>query len=450
MPDRISRRRILSAAGALGVGGAFAASGSRWPLRGQPTDRIGAVARLFAADRLDPNWFSPDLLAQVSPAQLQQAVTGLKGLFGAFELATTPGDPMYVARFSGGAVELRVGFDDQLRIAAFVVAGLSYALAADEQEIAFTSGNDTLYGTLLLPQGISAPPAALLIAGSGPTDRNGNSPLLGLQVNTLASLARALAAAGIASLRYDKLGAGKTGRAGHTAADVPTFAIYLDEALAAFAALRARPEVDPTRTLVVGHSEGGLFAELLALQEPLNGLILAAPLGTPILDTLRRQLIAQGDQALAAGQFTQAQYDRISADLDATIAGIRRDGAVPAGVFADAPAVLTEVFGPGITPYLQQEDRYDPAQLAAQLPAALATLVLHGDLDTNVIEPELQHLLSGFQAAGAMSVQFVQCSNVDHELRQAPLGQAPDLTRSYPFSLAVADAVTQFAAMVFP
>jgi alpha-beta hydrolase superfamily lysophospholipase len=407
-----------------------------------------ALARLFAADEFDADWFSPALLQQVPLPQLQQAVLGLHGLFGTFQAATAEGDEAYSAQFSGGTVEVHATFDDQVRIATLAIVGFSYALADDEQEISFRSGSDPLYGTLLVPAGVSAPPVALLIAGSGPTDRNGNSPLLGLQVNSLAAFARALAGAGVASLRYDKFGSGKTGPGAHAPNEVPTFDTYLDEARDALAALRARPEVDATRALVLGHSEGGLFALLLAQQQPLSALLLAAPLSVRFLDTLRRQLVAQDDAALAAGQLTQAQHDRLLADLDTMIAGIRTRGTIPPGLFADAPDVAAMFAQPGLGAYLQQEDSYDPAQLAARLPTSLPVLALHGDLDMNVTDAELQHLLDGFRAAGNTNVQARELPNVDHEFRQVPPGQQPLLTVTYPFAPAATDAVTGFAAMV--
>jgi uncharacterized protein len=449
MTDHISRRSILRTAGALTAGLALATVRGRVRVSGQTTSPEHVLTEVFSAAQLDPSWFSPTLLAQVPLQRLQQVVTGFGGLFGAFQSVAASGGDTYDVQFSGGSAQLRVRFDEQSRIDGFGVAGVSYALAADEQEIAFTSGGDTLYGTLLLPQGIAAPAAALLIAGSGPTDRNGNSPLLGLQVNTLASLARALAAAGVASLRYDKLGSGKTGPGAQTSGASPSFGTFFDEASAAFAALLARPEVDPARTLIAGHSEGGLFAELLAQQQTPSGLLLAAPLSARFLDTLGRQLLAQADAALAAGQLTQDQHDRLVADLDATIASIRNDGTIPAGVFADAPAVQAMFQQPGLGPYLQQEDSYDPALIAAQLPANLPVLLLHGDLDQNVVDEEIQHLLAGFQAAGNTAMQFDEFANVDHEFRQIPAGQPPLLTVSYPFAPAVADAVTSFAATIF-
>ena len=68
-----------------------------------------------------------------------------------------------------------------------------------------------LYGTLDWPPSTSAVPVVLIIAGSGPTDRNGNSPLLKGPNNSLKQLSDGLAAQGIASVRYDKRGVGETG-----------------------------------------------------------------------------------------------------------------------------------------------------------------------------------------------------------------------------------------------
>src|SRR5678816_1071136 len=77
-----------------------------------------------------------------------------------------------------------------------------------ERELELPTPWGKLSGTLVLPEGAGPWPAALLIAGSGPTDRDGNSPLLEEPVDNLKRLAQALAARGIASLRYDKRGVG--------------------------------------------------------------------------------------------------------------------------------------------------------------------------------------------------------------------------------------------------
>ncbi len=128
-----------------------------------------------------------------------------------------------------------------------------------------------------------------------------------------------------------------------------------------------------------------------------------------------------------AKQPARDAYDRLTADLDRAIASIRQNGTIPAEVFAGYPGLLT-VFSPGIGPFLQQEDAYDPAELAMGLPSALPVLLLHGDLDTNVNRHDIQRLLDGFRGSGNEAVQLVEFANVDHELRQLPPGQGSSLT----------------------
>src|ERR1700722_2746918 len=81
-----------------------------------------------------------------------------------------------------------------------------------EDAVSFPVRDMTVYATYRHPTGQGwRGAAALLIAGSGPTDRDGNSKLLPGQVGTLQSLAQTLSDDGMASLRYDKLGSGQTG-----------------------------------------------------------------------------------------------------------------------------------------------------------------------------------------------------------------------------------------------
>lgn len=97
----------------------------------------------------------------------------------------------------------------------------------------------------------------LLIAGSGPTDRNGNSPLLPGPVDTLKTVADWLSADGAASLRYDKLGSGQTGL-GRFATNPGAIGIapFEQEAVAALNFLADQRGVDRSRLSVIGHSEG--------------------------------------------------------------------------------------------------------------------------------------------------------------------------------------------------
>lgn len=133
-------------------------------------------------------------------------------------------------------------------------------LAFSEQEVEATNGDVTLRGTLALPQGAGPWPAVLLIAGSGPIDREGT--VAGHQF--FKSLADSLARHGIASLRYDKRGTGSSsaGTGLETTDDLAA------DARAMFATLRRQTGIDSTRTGLLGHSEGGSIAIINAAANP--------------------------------------------------------------------------------------------------------------------------------------------------------------------------------------
>jgi uncharacterized protein len=127
-----------------------------------------------------------------------------------------------------------------------------------EQTLTFTSGDQTLAGTLTTPQGAGPFPAVLLLPGSGPIDRNSDHKRMPLGVT--GQLAEALDAAGVVTFRYDKRGVGASTGRWHAAG----FSDNRADAAAALELLVARSEVDPARVVVLGHSEGALHAAGLA------------------------------------------------------------------------------------------------------------------------------------------------------------------------------------------
>ena len=149
----------------------------------------------------------------------------------------------------------------------------------------FSSANETLAGSLLLPPGAGRLPAVLLITGSGPLDRNSNCRRLKLGVSQ--QLALALAARGIASLRYDKRGVGQSSGTFLSAGLHDNIA----DAGAALGALATRPEIDSKKLFVLGHSEGALIATALAAgTSPIAGIVLLAGPARPGAEVLRWQV----------------------------------------------------------------------------------------------------------------------------------------------------------------
>jgi alpha-beta hydrolase superfamily lysophospholipase len=148
----------------------------------------------------------------------------------------------------------------------FLALGLgAESVAADFREeavsVPFASG--TLSGSLMLPPGSGPFPVALIIAGSGPTDRNGNSAM-GLTTRAYQKLAEGLAAQGIATLRYDKRGVGAS------TASQSESAVRFDDFVNDAIALTAWLERDArfSSVSIIGHSEGSLIGTVAAERDP--------------------------------------------------------------------------------------------------------------------------------------------------------------------------------------
>jgi len=306
-----------------------------------------------------------------------------------------------------------------------------------DQPVTFQAGGLTIYATYRHPatETSTRRPAVLLIAGSGPTDRNGNSAVLADPIDTLKTIADWLSADGVASLRYDKLGSGQTGLGPY--ADHPDaigITPFEQEAAAALRFLARQPGVDPGKLGVIGHSEGALFALLLATGTDAAGTKLPAihalgllePLSERYLDVLTAQIAAHA--GTLTGAFTKA------------VAELRATGTTPSGV----PAALAPILNPANDLFLYQADRYDPAELAERLTPRLPVLVTCSNADQNVTCGEVRHLVAGLARARA-DTDFVMLTGVDHVLKQDPTGSAANDTKPLPFSPQLQRALRSFA-----
>ena len=141
---------------------------------------------------------------------------------------------------------------------------------------------------LTVPHGVEQLPVALLIAGSGSTDHDGNGPRL--KPATLKKLSEQLVARGIATLRYDKRGAGGWKSEFGRPEDF-RFKDYVDDAVVLVNHLRTAKTF--SKVILVGHSEGGLVAILAAQRVPIDRLILLATAARRQGDLLKAQLLKQ-------------------------------------------------------------------------------------------------------------------------------------------------------------
>ncbi len=282
------------------------------------------------------------------------------------------------------------------------------------RELSFRSGPDTLPATLLSPDHWGREvPGALIISGSGPTDRDGNDRQFP-HLDTNRNFARALSGDGVATLRYDKLGSGAAGLGAHPDPSDVDLDLYAREALDAYRTLARQPGIDPHRLIVVGHSEGGLFALWLAdrlkgTPEAPQALVLAAPLGRRYLDVVARQLTDQYRRAQAAGQLSAKDAAARIADLKRIIATLRETGKPPAHL---ADPALAPALNPMNVAFLVRADRLDPADLARRLGPSLPVLVLRGTKDVQVDAGDIDHLMHGLAADRA--AQRADIPDADH------------------------------------
>jgi len=157
------------------------------------------------------------------------------------------------------------------------------AIVASAEETAIRVGN--IDAVLTMPSNVERPVIALLIAGSGTTDHDGNGPQA--KPGTLKKLAGQLAARNIATLRYDKRGAGGW-KAEFGKPEDFRFKDFVDDATALLDYLRNSGKF--ARVAVVGHSEGGLVAILAARRVPVDRLVLLATAARKQGDLLKAQL----------------------------------------------------------------------------------------------------------------------------------------------------------------
>src|SRR3990167_8764364 len=169
-----------------------------------------------------------------------------------------------------------------------LLAGLAQAApnTLEQRPLSLETAQGTLRGTLLQPRSDEPLAVALLIAGSGPTDRDGNNPADGHN-DSLKKLAHNLARHGIASLRYDKRGVAASRAATPNERDLSVDA-YVADAVAWGRLLKRDKAFD--RLILIGHSEGALIASLAAPQAGADALVTLAGSARPIDQVLREQL----------------------------------------------------------------------------------------------------------------------------------------------------------------
>jgi pimeloyl-ACP methyl ester carboxylesterase len=265
-----------------------------------------------------------------------------------------------------------------------------------EQSVQTPTGE--LYGTLTVPILKGTFPVALIIAGSGPTDRNGNNPQM--KNNSLLLLAHELAVQGIASIRYDKRGIGASKDALISEENL-RFENYTEDAKAWAAQLKADPRFD--KLIIIGHSEGSLLGMLAC--EQADVFVSLAGAGRPIDVILKEQLTAQ----------LKGQKKMLRA-VEEGLSKLKKGELVE-----DVPKELFALFRPSIQPYLISWMKYDPAVEIWKL--KIPIVIIQGSTDLQVKEEDAVILFK----AHPLNSRFIIIEDMNHVLKLAPLDREKNI-----------------------
>jgi pimeloyl-ACP methyl ester carboxylesterase len=306
-------------------------------------------------------------------------------------------------RFSAPGQSLEVVRED---IAAVSSRTVTISRPNDER-ISIPSNGFSLAGTLSKPASATGKlPAALLVGASGPTDRDG----LAFGIPILGEIAGALADAGFLVVRYDKRGIGQSGGRAESAG----LADYAEDVRAAIKVLGRRKDVDVKRIAVIGHSEGGSVALIVAAKE--KGIAAVAVLATPGMtgaDIILAQQERMLNRSAMSSEDKQKKVDAQKRIHEAVITG--------KGLELLAPDVRRAVDNAEYQSLLTA----DPVKLMSGVRQPL--LIVQGDLDSQV-EPSNADRLEALarQRKDARPVEVVKVPGVNHLLVPATTGEVDE------------------------
>lgn len=258
--------------------------------------------------------------------------------------------------------------------------------------------NTLVYGTLISPETPSSK-IAIIIPGSGPTDRNGNQQMM--RNNSLKLLAEGLAQEGVASFRYDKriLTLLKQNALNE---ETLRFDMFIEDAVAVVN--HFKEEGRYKEIYIIGHSQGSLVGMVAAQETKIDGFISLAGPGQAIDKTIVNQIGLQMPDLKDAAQ--QA------------LETLKRDGRVN-----DFSPALISILRPSVQPFMASWMQYDPREEIGKL--AVPTLIVNGTKDVQVSEEEAQQLKLGKNDA---TLVFIEKMN--HVLRIIE-GDNLENTKSY-------------------
>ncbi|MBP0903564.1 alpha/beta hydrolase [Mariniflexile gromovii] len=271
-----------------------------------------------------------------------------------------------------------------------------------EEPVVLNTKTGDIYGTLLIADTTQVTPIVLIIAGSGPTDRNGNNPMMAN--NSLKMLAEGLAEHGIASLRFDKRGIAESKNAGEKETDL-RFENYIDDVKAWCYLIEKDKRF--SNLIILGHSEGSLIGMIAAQENNANKFISLAGAGFPASDILRKQLKEQPGLVLPLSLPIIEKLEK-------------------GETVSNPPQMLNALFRPSVQPYLISWFKYNPQIEIAKL--EIPVLIVQGTTDIQVSIEDAEKLHEANKMAKKVIIE-----NMNHILKASEADRTKNIqTYSHP------------------
>ncbi len=262
----------------------------------------------------------------------------------------------------------------------FLISNIHFAKAQNnsdssfiEQEVSLVASPGNIYGTLTVPKQFTSGRVVLIISGSGPTDRNGNTPLLPKNNDCFLKMAHQLGDQGIASLRFDKRGVGASKKA-MTKEEEISFDKLIQDVVQWIDYLKKDGRFK--EITVAGHSEGSLLG-MIAAQQRADKYISISGAGFPADQIIRKQLSS-------IPTMKDSTFITINGILDSL-----REG----HLVKKYPLYLISLFRASVQPYLISWFKYNPVKEIGKL--KIPVLIIQGDNDIQVAVEDAENLHKG-------------------------------------------------------
>jgi len=386
---------LLYAAGVFGQTGDPATDGA-----------LNAFSKYYAGNAADSIYglFNDRMKHAVTGESWRQTFPQIKSKVGLIGKFTPNGNGQGNANFTAvgkvDSINLWLSLDSTSHIQGLFIRPGKQTSTSYHTNYKVSTDDGQLAGELLIPPHTGRKvPVVLIIAGSGPTDRNGNN-VMGVKAQPYKLLAEALAKNGIATLRYDKRYVGES-IGFKRALDSLRFEDLVGDAAACIKQLKA--DTNFSTVTVIGHSEGALIGTIAAREEKADGFISLSGVGEDAVAVLKRQLMANlPPQSMPA----------VTNWLDSLRKGYR--------VTVPANSPVSNLFLPSIQTYMTSWFQYDPAREIAKL--KMPVMIIQGLTDLQVTRQDAEKL-----KAAAPKASLVLIDSMTHVLKDGPAERGQNL-----------------------